>query len=134
MLCRVLAQEQSLLPRVLGTFLGSCGMGHPDEVHPFCLSHLHEQTTDLCQLRQEPRSLAADSPHRGVQALGTRACYLFCRLVKALRSELQPHLAEILLGLEPHLRAIITSPRAEAPQGTKPSAGALRSSNEACNT
>ena len=58
------------------------------------------------------------------QALATRACYLFCRMVKTLRGELQPHLAAILRGLQPHLAAILASPRAEAPQGTKQSLGA----------
>lgn len=48
------------------------------------------------------------------QAVSTRACYLFARLVKALRSELRPLLADVLAGLQPHLQRIVSDPPSEA--------------------
>lgn len=149
--CRVLAQEQGLLPHVLGTFLGRAGIGQPNEVSTpttpaaqlaFILSSLRPPLPSPARQAQPPApapfqsddvplSTAASSATSPclraaccAQALATRACYLFCRLMKALRGEMRPHVAAILQGLEPHLRSIITTPRAEPPQGTRPSAGA----------
>ena len=48
-------------------------------------------------------------------AVSTRACYLFQRLVRQLRSSLGTMLETILAGLEPHLVRIASTP---APQGS----------------
>ncbi|XP_075265415.1 uncharacterized protein LOC142357760 [Convolutriloba macropyga] len=48
-------------------------------------------------------------------AVSTRACYLFQRLVRQLRSSLGTMLETILAGLEPHLIRIASTP---APQGS----------------
>ena len=54
-----------------------------------------------------------------LQAVGTRACYLFCRLVRAVRSSLQPLLTELLTVLQPMLNEIATTPMPEPPSATK---------------
>ena len=70
-------------------------------------------------------SSACPQAHYGVQAVATRACYLLCRLIKALRSELQAHLAEVLRGLQPHLARIITTPPPQSLSATKAAIGTL---------
>ena len=52
--------------------------------------------------------------------VATRACYLFTRLVKALRPELRPLLPDVLAGLQPHLSRIVAEP---APNTAVPVAG-----------
>lgn len=52
--------------------------------------------------------------------VATRACYLFTRLVKALRPELRPLLPDVLAGLQPHLARIVAEP---APTAAAPPAG-----------
>lgn len=47
-------------------------------------------------------------PHLWWQAVSTRACYLFCRLVKVLRQNLRQLLPDILQSLSPHLLRIAT--------------------------
>mmetsp|Transcript_3613 Transcript_3613/g.10405 ORF Transcript_3613/g.10405 Transcript_3613/m.10405 type:complete len:537 (-) Transcript_3613:551-2161(-) len=47
-------------------------------------------------------------------AVSTRACYLFQRLVRQLRSSLGPMLETILSGLEPHLSRIASTPVSQA--------------------
>lgn len=61
-------------------------------------------------------------PGRGVghpsPDVSTRACYLFSRLVKQLRSSLRPYAGEILASLQPHLVTVATvPPDAPAPAG-----------------
>ena len=54
-----------------------------------------------------------------VQAVGTRACYLFSRLVRSLRQNMRPLLSDILLRLQPHLAHILASPLPEAEPAAK---------------
>ena len=54
-----------------------------------------------------------------VQAVGTRACYLFSRLAKSLRQNLRPLLSDILVRLQPHLAHILASPLPEAEPAAK---------------
>ncbi len=65
-----------------------------------------------------PRVLALFLGDRGMghpdEGVATRACYLFARLVKALRPELRPLLPDVLAGLQPHLRCIVAQPAPEA--------------------
>lgn len=65
-----------------------------------------------------PRVLALFLGDRGMghpdEGVATRACYLFARLVKALRPELRPLLPDVLAGLQPHLRRIVAQPAPEA--------------------
>ena len=90
----------------------------------------------ISSLRQPPRALStpahpptcpappAHTPDSAsAQAVATRACYLLCRLIKALRSELQAHLAEVLRGLQPHLTRIITTPPPQSLNATKAAIG-----------
>jgi exportin-T len=42
--------------------------------------------------------------------VSTRACYLFARLVKQLRSSLRPYAGDILASLQPHLVTVATAP------------------------
>mmetsp|Transcript_5354 Transcript_5354/g.11718 ORF Transcript_5354/g.11718 Transcript_5354/m.11718 type:complete len:1077 (-) Transcript_5354:655-3885(-) len=42
--------------------------------------------------------------------VSTRACYLFCRLVKTLRANLRPFLGMLLQNLQPHLLRIVSTP------------------------
>ena len=61
-------------------------------------------------------------PHHlpsNVQAVGTRACYLFSRLAKSLRQNLRPLLSDILVRLQPHLAHILANPLPEAEPATK---------------
>jgi len=53
----------------------------------------------------DSRGLANSSPD-----VATRACYLFARLVKALRANLKPFLSQVLVGLQPRLVAVATVP------------------------
>ena len=61
-----------------------------------------------------------------VQAVGTRACYLFSRLVKSLRQNMRPLLSDILVRLQPHLAHILANPLPEAEPAAK---GAFASSS-----
>ncbi len=54
-----------------------------------------------------------------MQAVGTRACYLFSRLVKTLRQNMRPLLSDILLRLQPHLAHILANPLPEAEPAAK---------------
>ena len=54
-----------------------------------------------------------------VQAVATRACYLFSRLAKSLRQNLRPLLSDILVRLQPHLAHILANPLPEAEPATK---------------
>lgn len=58
-----------------------------------------------------------------MQAVSTRACYLLCRLCKALRQEMRPHVAALQAQLTPHLHTIAASPRPDPTPGTKTAAG-----------
>ncbi|KAJ9528951.1 hypothetical protein QJQ45_000515 [Haematococcus lacustris] len=49
--------------------------------------------------------------------VSTRACYLFCRISKQLRSGLRPHLGALLPSLHPHLAHIATHPLPDAGSG-----------------
>jgi exportin-T len=51
------------------------------------------------------------------EAVSTRACYLFQRLVRYLRSSFAPVVETVLSGLEPHLARIASTPRAQASSG-----------------
>ena len=79
--CRIVQQQQAVIPEVLTLFCGPRGMAHP---YP---------------------------------DVSTRACYLFARLVKQLRSNVRPYVAEILQNLEPQLRAVATVPPAGSSSG-----------------
>jgi exportin-T len=72
--CRIVQQQQSVIPEVLTLFCGPRGIAHP---YP---------------------------------DVSTRACYLFARLVKQLRSNVRPYVAEILQNLEPQLQLVATVP------------------------
>lgn len=65
-----------------------------------------------------------------LQGVGARACYLFCRLVKHVRSSLQPLVADLLGALQPHLDRIATSPRPEPPSATKSPAGVASTTDD----
>ena len=54
-----------------------------------------------------------------MQAVGTRACYLFSRLVRSLRQNMRPLLSDILLRLQPHLAHILANPLPEAEPAAK---------------
>ncbi len=54
-----------------------------------------------------------------MQAVGTRACYLFSRLVRSLRQNMRPLLSDILLRLQPHLAHILADPLPEAEPAAK---------------
>ena len=56
---------------------------------------------------------------RCVQAVGTRACYLFSHLVRSLRQNMRPLLSDILLRLQPHLAHILANPLPEAEPAAK---------------
>ncbi|KIY98490.1 hypothetical protein MNEG_9470 [Monoraphidium neglectum] len=56
--------------------------------------------------------------------VGTRACYLFSRLVKLLRSNLRPYAGDILSSLQPHLVAVATVPPPAAAQPGQSGGGA----------
>lgn len=68
-----------------------------------------------------PAVLGALLDDRGMghssQTVSTRACYLFQRLVRTLRSSLAPVAETVLAGLEPHLSRIGSTP-------AQPAAGA----------
>ncbi len=63
-----------------------------------------------------PPALAAFLDGRGMghpaEDVSTRACYLFARLVKALRQNIRPYLPDVLTSLEPHLQRVATTPLA----------------------
>ena len=59
------------------------------------------------------------------QMVGMRACYLFSRLVKALRQNLRPLLPDVLLRLQPHLAHILAHPVDETAPSAKGVQGAL---------
>ena len=80
---KVAAQHSEVIPNVMRTFLGECGLGHP------------------------------------YQLLATRACYLFMRIVKVLRSSLKGYLHELIQGLVPRVQAIAAHP-------AHPTAGPLK--------
>jgi exportin-T len=84
---RVAAKYPEVIPQVMRTFLGKCGIGH---------SH---------------------------QALATRACYLFMRIVKVLRSSLKGYLEELIEGLIPCVQAIAANPVDLASKALKGTAG-----------
>lgn len=65
------------------------------------------------------QSQASTSSFTHVQAVGTRACYLFSRLAKSLRQNLRPLLSDILVRLQPHLAHILASPLPEAEPAAK---------------
>uniref|UniRef100_A0A061S0Z3 Exportin-T n=2 Tax=Tetraselmis sp. GSL018 TaxID=582737 RepID=A0A061S0Z3_9CHLO len=75
-----------------------------------------------------PSVLAAVLDDRGMghrtRAVSTRACYLFQRLVRQLRSSLAPAAEQILAGLEPHLARIAATPVAQGGPGAPAQAGA----------
>jgi exportin-T len=77
----------------------------------------------LLSLFLEPgRGLGHPSPD-----VSTRACYLFARLVKLLRSSLRPVAGDILTSLQPHLVTVATVPppaAAPAPGGGAAAAAA----------
>jgi hypothetical protein len=54
-----------------------------------------------------------------MQAVGTRACYLFSRLVKVLRQNMRPLLSDILVRLQPHLAHILANLLPEAESAAK---------------
>lgn len=77
---RMLNSEQlspALLHKVLSTFLGPHGIGHPSGT------------------------------------VSRRACYLFSRLVKQLRSQLRPFTPDLLQRLQPYLTNVASSPLAK---------------------
>ncbi|GFR43596.1 hypothetical protein Agub_g4693, partial [Astrephomene gubernaculifera] len=61
-----------------------------------------------------PAALAAFLDARGMghpaEDVSTRACYLFSRLVKALRQNVRPYLPDMLASLQPHLQRVLTTP------------------------
>lgn len=75
-----------------------------------------------------PSAIAAFLDERGIghctEDVAARACYLFCRLVKSLRSSLRPLAPSILQSLQPHLVRIATRPLMDLPSsGAGSSAG-----------
>lgn len=64
-----------------------------------------------------------------MQAVGTRACYLFSRLVKTLRQNMRPLLSDVLIRLQPHLAHILAKPLPEAEPAAK---GAGKPSDFTC--
>ena len=75
-----------------------------------------------------PSAIAAFLDDRGIghcaEDVAARACYLFCRLVKSLRSSLRPLAPSILQSLQPHLVRIATRPLMDLPSGASSSASA----------
>ena len=69
-----------------------------------------------------PAVLGALLDDRGMghssEAVSTKACYLFQRLVRQLRSSFAPVVETVLAGLEPHLSWIASSPVAQAPSAS----------------
>jgi exportin-T len=59
------------------------------------------------------------------QMVGMRACYLFSRLVKALRQQLRPLLPDVLLRLQPHLARVLAHPLDDSAPSAKGVQGAL---------
>ena len=58
-----------------------------------------------------------------LQAVSTRACYLFSRLVKVLRQNIRAFVREVLHSIQGHLVHIATHPPAEGGQGTSKAGG-----------
>jgi hypothetical protein len=56
------------------------------------------------------------------EAHATRACYLFMRIVKVLRPQLQEHLEELIQGLIPLVMQIVTNPIQTASHALKATA------------
>ena len=58
-----------------------------------------------------------------MQAVSTRACYLFSRLVKVLRQNIRPFVREVLHSIQGHLVHIATHPPAAGGPGTSKAGG-----------
>ena len=58
-----------------------------------------------------------------MQAVSTRACYLFCRLVKALRQNIRQFVREVLQSIQGHLVRIATHPPTDGGQAAAKAGG-----------
>ena len=58
-----------------------------------------------------------------LQAVSTRACYLFTRLVRVLRQNMRAFVREVLHSIQGHLVHIATHPPTEGAQGTSKAGG-----------
>ena len=58
-----------------------------------------------------------------VQAVSTRACYLFSRLVKALRQNIRQFVREVLHSIQGHLVRIATHPPTDGGQAAAKAGG-----------
>ena len=58
-----------------------------------------------------------------LQAVSTRACYLFSRLVRVLRQNMRAFVREVLHSIQGHLVHIATHPPTEGAQGTNKAGG-----------
>ncbi|KAK9827309.1 hypothetical protein WJX81_002974 [Elliptochloris bilobata] len=126
------APEETLKPGsgALGQMAaGLMGADVPAGAHPLVAAALLETVIRYLRVLQQqpaclPRVLALFLGSRGMghpdAAVAMRVCYLFARLVKALRSELRPLLQDVLAGLQPHLSRIVAEP---APDKTAPVGG-----------
>lgn len=81
-------------------------------------SHLAAHDKKCLPLEHDDLALSVDSPP-SMQAVGTRACYLFSRLAKVLRQNMRPLLSDILVRLQPHLAHILANPLPEAESAAK---------------
>ncbi len=91
--------------RVYTWWLGQAAAGREPTQQPQDLLLLPPLQDVSVQL---PRCTLAPLPHP--QDVSVRACYLFCRLSKALRQQLSPVLHSLLPSLQPHLERVATTP------------------------
>jgi exportin-T len=118
------APEEALKPGSgdlgqLALLLMSRGAQLPCGQHRLVALATLEVTVRYCRVLQQQQSAIPPvlSLFVGWSALGhpapdvcARACYLFSRLVKQLRSNLKQYVSEILQSVEPHLRTVATCP------------------------
>lgn len=87
--------------------------------------HVPFSTVSLCMLYTLYNVIMVILPllFQPLQAVSTRACYLFSRLVKVLRQNIRAFVREILHSIQGHLVHIATHPPAEGGQGTSKAGG-----------
>ncbi len=126
---QVLGQAPGLLPPVLLCFVDGRGMDHPLEVralgHKGARHVASPEERRACALRSPAPPRRARSRLRGArpcacaprlaQEVATRACYLFCRLSKSLRSQLRAHLGSLLPSLTSIMGRVATTPVIDTP-------------------
>ncbi|KAL3158478.1 hypothetical protein ABBQ38_010710 [Trebouxia sp. C0009 RCD-2024] len=111
-----------------GLFAGEVPAGH----HRLVVAALLETYVRFSKVMQQnqeyiPHVLAVFLGESGMghpdEAVSTRACYLFSRLVKVLRQNIRAFVRDILHSIQGHLVHIATHPPAEGGQGTSKAGG-----------